>query len=381
MISYWEKDSFTDYDYAIVGGGIVGLSTAISLRERSPKARIVVIERGLRPTGASTKNAGFACFGSLSELVEDVKQLGEDGMLEMVELRWKGLLKLLDRIGAEKLRYHNYGGYELIRKRELNYLESLEHINELLYPIFKKNVFKNATDSLPDTGMNQKKIKALLYNSFEGQLHAGEMMRNLWQMAAARGIEILTGAKVKRIEDHGSSVRLKVQGQMGSDKIEIRASRVAVCTNGFTRKFFPEIKLEPGRGQVITNKPIPDLKSRGTYHMDRGFYYFRNVENRILFGGGRNLQMKEETTTEFGQNDIIIDTLKGYLEHIILPGTPVKIDQKWSGIMAFGNNKRPIIKQHLPNIFLGVRLGGMGVAIGSLVGEKLSEMMTGKVTV
>ncbi len=91
--------------------------------------------------------------------------------------------------------------------------------------------------------------------------------------------------------------------------------------------------------------------------------------------------MKEETTTEFGENKIILKTLKGYLKHIILPGSSVKIDRKWSGIMAFGANKRPMVTQHTPNIFLGVRLGGMGVAIGSLVGEKLSEMMTGKVTV
>jgi L-2-hydroxyglutarate oxidase len=32
------------YDYAIIGGGIVGLSTAWQLRQRQPDKRIVVLE-------------------------------------------------------------------------------------------------------------------------------------------------------------------------------------------------------------------------------------------------------------------------------------------------------------------------------------------------
>ena len=63
------------------------------------------------------------------------------------------------------------------------------------------------------------------------------------------------------------------------------------------------------------------------------------------------------------------------LNEVILPGTPYEIDQIWAGIMAFGENKQPILKKHSPNVYLGVRLGGMGVAIGSKMGEKLAEMM------
>ena len=43
--------------------------------------------------------------------------------------------------------------------------------------------------------------------------------------------------------------------------------------------------------------------------------------------------------------------------------------------MAFGENKSPIVKQAAPNIFCAVRLGGMGVAIGSLVGKEAVDLM------
>ena len=73
-LSYWEiKNWFTNVDYTIVGSGIVGLHTALRLRERFPESKILILEKGMLPQGASTKNAGFACFGSISEIVEDLK--------------------------------------------------------------------------------------------------------------------------------------------------------------------------------------------------------------------------------------------------------------------------------------------------------------------
>jgi L-2-hydroxyglutarate oxidase LhgO len=74
QLSYWEiKNWFSNVDFTIVGSGIVGLHTAIRLRERFPKAKIILLEKGALPQGASTKNAGFACFGSVSEIIDDLK--------------------------------------------------------------------------------------------------------------------------------------------------------------------------------------------------------------------------------------------------------------------------------------------------------------------
>ena len=67
-LSYWEKQSyFGNIHLLIIGSGIVGLNAAIAFKTKYPQAKVVVAERGLLPLGASTKNAGFACFGSVSE--------------------------------------------------------------------------------------------------------------------------------------------------------------------------------------------------------------------------------------------------------------------------------------------------------------------------
>src|SRR5271154_267438 len=99
MLSFWEKQSLLNYDIIIIGSGIVGLSTAISIKEKAPRKRIMVLERAVLPTGASTKNAGFACIGSLTEILDDLKKMSEDEVLQLVDLRLKGLLKLRTRLG------------------------------------------------------------------------------------------------------------------------------------------------------------------------------------------------------------------------------------------------------------------------------------------
>ena len=124
----------------------------------------------------------------------------------------------------------------------------------------------------------------------------------------------------------------------------------------------------------MITKPIKNLHIQGIFHLDQGYYYFRNIDNRILFGGGRNLDFKTEETTEFAQTKLIQNKLETLLKTTILPETNFEIDYRWSGIMGVGKQKKVIVKQLSNNVFCGVRLGGMGVAIGSLIGKELAEL-------
>ena len=82
----------------------MGYSTALRLRAMHPTAKIIVLERGILPSGASSKNAGFACFGSASEIYDDIQTSGEDLVWETLEMRWKGLQALRNQIGDDALK-------------------------------------------------------------------------------------------------------------------------------------------------------------------------------------------------------------------------------------------------------------------------------------
>lgn len=375
MLSYWEKQSLLQYDYIIAGSGIVGLSTAISLKDRLPAARVLVLERDILPTGASTKNAGFACIGSLTELLSDFNNMPREEVLDILQMRRNGLQLLRRRIGDEAMQYREAGSYELIGIQEEHALAQLDSVNNVLRPLLGGDAFTLASNKITEFGFNGAYVRALVRNNYEGELHTGRMMRSLIDIAISRGVEIKTGCRISHLEDLQTGVRVTVPTAEG-EEVGFMARRVAVCTNAFARQLLPELDLQPGRGQVLLTNVIPGLSFKGVFHMEEGYYYFRELEGRVLFGGGRNLDFEKETTTSFDLNPEIQAQLENRLHNIILPGQSFMITDRWTGIMAFGRTRQPLIRYHTHNIVLGVRMGGMGVAIGSAVGEQLSAFLT-----
>lgn len=371
MFSIWEQQSFLHSDIIIVGGGILGLSTACSIKERQPGLSVIVLERGILPMGASTKNAGFACFGSLTELAADLSSLGELKMLELVEKRWRGLALLDQRLGEGAMDYQHYGGFELLTEEQLSVYKSLDVINQLLFPIFQMEVFHSTPSKIAEFGFNRSVVKDIIFNPFEGQFDTGKMMKALIHKTQSLGVDIITGADVLSVNSTGGGVDIEVQHE--NEKYRFTAKKVSVCTNAFLSKLFPAMKVVPGRGQVLVTKPVPDLKLKGTFHYDEGFYYFRNYNNRVIFGGGRNKDFETETTTEFSSNEIILADLKEKLSTVILPDTPHEIDYSWQGIMGFGETKLSFIETPQPNVFAALGCNGMGVALSSLLGDELAE--------
>jgi hypothetical protein len=375
MISFWESKHFTQYDFIIIGSGITGLSLAAEIKENNPLKTVLVLERGLFPSGASTKNAGFACFGSVSELISDIDLIGESAVVEMVKNRVNGLSILRNRLTDKHLDFKPFGGYELIfNEGNIDWNYNLNRLNKLLKDFFKSNVFSFAPHLLSEFGFNNALVKSLICNPFEAQIDTGLMMKSLIEYVSQLGVKIITGAEVINYSIVNNNVELEVKSVNGISN-NFKALKVAFCTNAFTNQFFPNLEIIPGRGQVLVTKPIDNLKIKGTFHFDDGYYYFRNFNDRIIFGGGRNLDFENETTLELGYTDLIQNRLKTYLEEVIIPGISFEIDQKWSGIMAFGQNKQPIIEKINENVFVGARLNGMGVAISSNVAKQLAEKM------
>ncbi|MEO6682567.1 MAG: FAD-dependent oxidoreductase [Ginsengibacter sp.] len=375
MLSYWESQSFLHYDFIIIGSGITGLSTAIELKERYPKRRVLILERGLLPTGASTRNAGFACLGSVTELLDDLENSTEDEVVRLFEWRKKGLEKLRKRLGDETIGYAERGSFELISEDEKEALGKIEYLNQLLKGSVEKPVYKLANDQIDEFGFSRKKVISLIETNGEGELHTGKMMRALIDRALSLEIEIKTGANVQSYLQENKSVSVQVWNPFSREKLLFLAGKLILCTNAFTSELLPGEDIRPGRGQVLITSPIKNLKIKGIFHFDKGYYYFREIDGRILLGGGRNLDFLTEENTSFELNDQIQQVLEEKLRDIILPGISFSIDQRWSGIMAFGANKFPIIRKFSENVYGAFRLGGMGVALGSKVAEKLADLI------
>jgi glycine/D-amino acid oxidase-like deaminating enzyme len=371
QLSYWEQDAMLNADFIVIGAGIIGLQTALELRRRRPRDQIVVLERGLLPAGASSRNAGFACFGSLTEILANIDSMGEAAALALVERRWRGLNRLRQLLDDDALGYEGLGGFELLPLAHLAALDRLDEINTKLQPLFGQSVFSLDPEGLCSNGFGPE-IKALVRNPFEAQIHSGRAMRSLAKLAAQHGIEIHTGAEVLGLEEGGAEVRVRTGGERG---LVFRATRVAVCTSGTAQDVLPGCGIAPARGQVLVTAPISGLPWRGAYHFDQGFYYFRNIGERVLLGGGRNLAFEAEQTAEPALSETIQSALEHLLRETIVPRRDVRIEHRWAGIMGFAADAQPIVRMESERVAIGFGCNGMGVALSAEIAADTAALL------
>ena len=368
-ISFWEiKQYLQDIDLLIVGSGIVGLTTAIFQKNAHPKKRVVIIEKGFLPAGASTKNAGFACFGSPSEVLSDLKKSSEEDVFQVIQQRFEGLNALRELLGDKNMNYEACGGFEVFKPNDNELFEKCMAFIEEANRKLKSKLGIANTYTLENQAKNEfgfDGVNHLIKNNYEGAIDTGMMMNSLLKMASDLGIIILNGLEVSSFSQSGTKMTVYL-----TNGLTIPAQHVHVANNGFAKQLLPELNVTPARAQVLITTPIKQLQVKGTFHMNEGFYYFRNVGNQVLLGGGRELDIENETNSELEITELIQNRLDNLLKTVILPNTDFEIEHRWAGIMGVGESKKPIVKHISSNLSCSVRLGGMGVAIGTSIGKQ-----------
>ena len=363
-LSFWEIDSLQrQRDIIVVGAGLVGLSAAIKLKELDPKRTILVVERHIIGAAASTRNAGFACFGSVSELMTDLQIYEAAEVVSLVERRRKGIKKLQETFGEDRIGYKQTGACEtFINKTSFEqYADSVNPVNSLL----GQEIFSIGSDEKKALRFYPRYI----FNKEEGQLNTGALYQQLVLNAKEAGIEVIRGITVKSCKEG------VLYCSVGPNAFDLRANQVLLATNALTKQLIPEVAAIAVRNQVIISQPMTHCPVIGNYHFDSGYVYFRNVGNRLLIGGARN-QFPNEETNRFGKNEANLNYLQEFLKsYVISRGGSFEIEHHWSGLLSGGTERLPIVKRHDEHTVIAARLSGMGVAIGMDIGEQAATML------
>lgn len=368
MHSSWWDQSWLEADVVVIGGGIIGVSTAIEVLDRRPGTRVMLLERDVVPAGASTRNAGFACVGSVSEIAHDIHLLGATAAADIIEQRRRGLAILRQRIGDTAMGLLEHGAHELFATHHPA-LDAVDDVNDLLRPLFNTTVFTRCDDDI--VGFGFANTHALVSTPVEGTIDSGKMMAALWGMAAARGVQLRTGCRVEAIEE-GRVLVATPEGRRS-----VKAGQIVIATNAWPVTVDGIVRDEylPARGQVVVTSPIEGLTLRGSFHMDEGYVYFRALGDRVLLGGARNLDVAGEQTFEMECSAIIQNRLLQLLDTVILPGKTFSIDHRWAGMMGFSSDKRPHVSRYSSYVVRAFGCNGMGVAIGSTIAQQAAELV------
>jgi glycine/D-amino acid oxidase-like deaminating enzyme len=371
-VSFWEQKWADKADIVVVGAGLVGLQSAIQLKKKFSHRKVWIVEAATMGSPASLRNAGFACFGSMGEILDDAQNIGIDAALSLYENRYKGFLKLKENYGEVQIGYENSGGYEIFQKHEQpvfdNISEHVDEINQQLHSVHHQIAFqlKNSVS----LGMNV--LEKTIFSPPEGAIQTHLLYETVRKHALSLNIEIFSGFQLTNFEQLNSE---KWKLSFANSTVTFTANELVICTNGFTQKLLPMLDVQPARGQVIVTKSIPSLPFRGIFHYDKGYIYFRSLGTRILIGGARNLDFDGENTMDQSNTPFILDHLLHTLENIVVPGIKPEIEYQWAGTMGMSANRTPIIETLQPHLHCCVRMGGMGVALSAIAAEKLAILI------
>jgi gamma-glutamylputrescine oxidase len=360
--SWWEKTSLArPRDLIIVGSGITGLSAALFYKRLHPNKSVMVLDRGFWPHGATARNAGFACFGSAGELVDDLSLESEEEVRNRLESRFRGLELLKRELGESEMEYSMCGGYELFDTHD----EEMYQTSMEMLPVFNEwvRLYTGEKDSYITKDYNGYKT---IFNRLEGYLHSGKMLQTLAQKAQSIGVEIRWNTPVETVQK--GEVILQ-------DGLVLKADHILSAVNGFSKNLISQSSVVPARGYIFVTKPLNSLKWKGTCHYNKGYVYFRDLGNRLLLGGARDIDKKTEEsyTPEINQKikEWLIQFANGKLD--LEEGW--EIEQEWTGTMGFSSSKTPECKKVSDGIWIAAGLGGMGVALGMELGRKAAEMI------
>src|SRR4051812_39145290 len=263
QISIWEKESFfAERDIIIIGAGLCGLWCAHDLKLRNPALSILILDKGVIPSGASTRNAGFACFGSPTELLHDAEVMGTERMWQIAEMRYKGIQKIKQHFSTEEIDYQQCGGFECLQKgkHDIETLaEKLQWLNKGMQAITDiKETFVWSNHKMSSFGLYG--FDAMIENKLEGALHSGKLVMALTKKVQNLGVDIMTCIDIQHYEESNSKIILTAK-----QNISFSSQQLIVCSNAFTSQFLTDVNVTPARGQIVVTSPINNLPIQGTF--------------------------------------------------------------------------------------------------------------------
>ncbi len=382
--SYWETTTFfRSPDVLIIGAGLTGLQAALEIKRFDAAKDVLVLERAPIPRGASTRNAGFACFGGPTELLADLQAYDEAAVVQTVRERYAGIRALEERFAHREIDWCKNGGYEVVDDpgKAAVVRRQLPHLNALLQPVTGlAQTWREVgrTDiSAQQWWPSAKPPALLLYNPLEAQLHPGKLVNVLLEDARSAGVRFLFGCEVEKLTENEDGTVAVAGAGWGS----LTAGRVLVTVNAFARQLLPAdfaAQIRPVRNQVLLSRPLPDLALRGCFHYHEGYVYFRNVgQDRLLIGGARHVAGATSETDAFGPNGVpeafLLEKLREWFPE--RGWTTADFPTRWSGIIAQGDGKTPILRFASGNVLVAGRLAGMGVALSADLGQRAARTL------
>ncbi|OOH92433.1 oxidoreductase [Pasteurellaceae bacterium 15-036681] len=358
-------------DTCIIGGGFLGLSTALELAERGHN--VIVLEGARIGFGASGRSGGQAINGFEEGIDEYIEQVGFDKARKLWDMSLEAINIIDERVAKYNIQCDWKKGYATLalNSRRMDDLIAVEQASRETFgyqnmQLWDKVQLKQYLGSEIYCGA--------LYDSQSGHLHPLNYCLGLAKACLDVGVQIF---------EHSPALDLDVKGDIAkvfTPKATVIAKNVVLATNAYI-----DSKLNKKIGFKLARKILPvesfiiaterldqqtadNLINNGMSVCDNDHlldYYRLSADNRLLFGSdsSTNVDMVEKMR----QNMLLVFP---QLEN-------TKIDYGWGGPIDMTINASPHFGRVKPNVYFAHGFSGHGVALTGLAGRIIAEAIEG----
>jgi glycine/D-amino acid oxidase-like deaminating enzyme len=359
-------------DVCIVGAGFTGLWTAVSVLQREPDARVVVLEREFAGFGASGRNGGWVSALFPVGHAELARRHGADAATAMTTALRVAVAEVGRASAALGIDcdFTRRGTYSLIRSTLADRAATDE-----------QEEARATGQPVPDRVSDPALGEALLTEAC-ASIHPGKLVRGLARAAEGLGARIFEGTAVTGIEP----------GRVTTAEGTVIADRVVVATEawgselpGIGRRILPLYSL------VLATEPMPEAVwariglPRGATVTDfrhNLVYGQRTADDRLVFGGrGARYHLGSAIRPRYDRSPIV----HGHLEQAVtalFPATAgVRFTHHWGGPLGVPRDWHPFVSPVADGrVVVAGGYVGDGVATANLAGRTVADLVTDRRT-
>lgn len=367
-------------DVAIIGGGYTGLNAALQLAEKHGR-EVTLLEAAQPGWGASGRNGGFACLGGSG--LSTSTQIRRFGMAETRDYMARQVAAI-DRVRDNLTRYgieadtHSDGELMLAHRPDV-------YGTIIKDAAFEKKNFGIGFEAIPKAeqaarGVDGPGFHGGVIRKAGFALNPLKYVQGLAQAADRTGVRIFGNSPVLQLAKDGTGFLLT------TPNARIRAKNLIIATNGYSSDDIPVPlggRFLPLLSAILVTRPISadeqaaqgwssDLMSYDSRHL---LHYFRLLpDGRFLFG-----QRGAVRATAAGTKAAEAANRRDF-ERMFPGWKSIPSTHHWSGLLCLTRNLHQFTGplEGLPGAYASLGYHGNGVAMGSLGGRLLGDMVAGK---
>ncbi len=357
-------DGEIETDVCVVGGGLAGLSTALSLAERGRS--VAVLEARRVGWGASGRNGGFVGAGFAAGVDSVIKRAGLEQARRLYAFTREAVERIHERIRRYAIACEPiHSG--MLRAWWTDDADEPRRIRDHLHDTLGIELEFWPRERVRKTLVTQRYHDALLY----------PQAFHFHPLNYALGVAGAVQAQGGRIFESSAVIELRVDGAeklIRTAQGLVKARSVVIACGGYLDGLHAKLSgaVRPiATWVMVTERMGERLKEamRGPYSViDSRFdfdYYRPLPDTRILWGGG--ITIRKSDPAKLGA----IMLRKLLTVYPQLQG--VRVESAWSGLMGYPRHSMVQIGEVSPGVWYAMGFGGHGMGTTTMAGELVAS--------